>query len=146
MHRGGIVATEINRALFSKKKSEPKSVLGFYAIVIGILFAGSVAASSALAWSDTDTWLIPWILGFSALFLIVLVVGVFFVMLRDPSKLMLTHVTGDEFLAIQSHHTLGDSLTGQETSLLLRPVIAEIVDVPVEQSSGRTDVVIEGEH
>jgi hypothetical protein len=68
-------------------------------------------------------------------------------MLLDPSKLMLTHVTGDEFLAIQSQHTLGDSLTGQkEATALLVPVTAEIVEATVVDLTVNTDVVIEEGH
>ena len=131
------MATEVNRSLFARRKSEPKSVLGFYAIVLGILCAACVAICGALAWSGTAVGLIPWVLGFAALFLILLVAGVFVVMLRDPSKLMLTHVTGDQFLAIQSQHTLGDSLRGEHTiSVLLSPrspgAIEEVIEVDAD--------------
>lgn len=112
------MATQVTQAVRRKQTLNPKTVLGFYATILGLLFAGVVGIVSVLAATDTSTFLIPWLLGFAGTFLLLLMLGVFIVSLRDPSRLLLTQVSGTEYVAIQTQTVLGDSLTGERVITL----------------------------
>jgi hypothetical protein len=97
----------------SGEYSSPKTVLGFCAIVLGIVATACVAATSVLAWHEaTDQYaLLP--LGFFALFTVAMFAAVWWVLLKDPTKLQLGQMTGREFIDYQKL-TLGDSTTGDQ--------------------------------
>jgi hypothetical protein len=125
--------TEMVKAVQSRHTINPKTVLGFYATVVGALLSASVAAIAFMA--DSERWgrFIPWILLFDAIVVLGLLIGVFIVTLIDPSKLMLTQVSGTEYAAIQRRVILGDSTSGE--------IFVEAVsDPPVEEpfEPGRT--------
>lgn len=95
----------------------PKTVLGFYATVLGLVLATTVGLVGVLAVNNVATYLIPWLLGFSGFVFVALIAGVFIVSLKDPSKLMLTQVTGMEYAQIQTL-ILGDSSTGDRLEVV----------------------------
>lgn len=101
----------VETAVRSAKTHNPKTVLGFFGIVIGIVVAACSTFTTILATTNQGTWLIPWIVLGGAAFVVVLTAALFVVMLVNPSKLMLMGVTGTEFMAIQTA-TLGDSRSG----------------------------------
>jgi hypothetical protein len=113
-------------AIRARRTSNPKTVLGFYATVLGLLLSACVGAAFVLAETKTATYLIPWVLGFGALVFVMLVAGVFVITLTDPSKLMLGQITGSEYVAIHQA-VLGDSLTGERL---------EVIDARVASSAG----------
>ena len=112
-----MLVVEVWRAVKDKQTSSPRTVLGFYATVIGILVSACVAAAGVLAKTGTATDLIPWVLGFGGLVLLLVLVGVFIVTLIDPSKLMLGHVTGSEYAEIH-RVALGDSGAGEKLEIV----------------------------
>lgn len=103
--------TELTNAIRSRQVSNPRTVLGFYAGVLGLLLTAAVAAVGVLASTKEDTSLIPWLLGFAGLVVLLLLIGVFIVTLIDPSKLMLGQITGTEYANIH-RVVLGDSDQG----------------------------------
>ena len=123
----------IDPASVARFRSNPKTVLGFYGTALGIVDFACVAASVGLGETRTDTWLIPLILGFAALFTVALIVAVFIVNLRDPSRLMLGEVRAAEF--IQLHARLGDSLAGDQER------IVEVPSLPSGKPSTETNAI-----
>lgn len=92
----------------------PKTILGFLATVVGIAVVGCTAAGGALLVSGKVLWLVPLVFGFAGFLVVGVLVGVFVILLRDPSKLLLTHVSGTEYLNIQRGLVLGDSKSGEQ--------------------------------
>ncbi len=109
---------EVTQAAGGRQTINPRTVLGFYATVLGILFTGVIGAIAVLASSKVGTWLIPWLLVFLAVLVVALIGGVFILNARDPSKLMLGQITGTEY-AVINRASLGDSLTGERVEMLL---------------------------
>ena len=105
----------------SRHIANPRTVLGFFAGVLAILCSSCLIAVSILAYSHTMPNLIPWILGFAALFFVGLVVALFIVMLQAPHKLMLGPVTGTEYAAIH-RIALGDSDRGERFEPVMSPM------------------------
>ncbi|MDP1721093.1 MAG: hypothetical protein Q8L08_08890 [Candidatus Nanopelagicaceae bacterium] len=68
--------------------------------------------AGVLSGSPTLAWLVPWGILFGGLMTIVIVAGVSYFVLKDPSRLMLTEVSGSEYRAIQQDAYLGDSKMG----------------------------------
>ena len=91
--------------------SAPKTVLGFFNIVLAILTTGCVGVAAVLASQPKLYYLIPYSLGLAFVFFVILVVGVFIVMLKDPTKLQLGEVSARDFINYQL--TLGDSAAGE---------------------------------
>ncbi|WP_433355037.1 hypothetical protein ACQPYV_31920 [Micromonospora saelicesensis] len=108
---------QITEAVGGRKTVNPRTVLGFYATVLGIALAAVVGATSVLAATKTATHLIPWVLGFGGFLLLLLLVAVFGVTLVDPSKLMLGQITGTEYAYIRQA-SLGSSTTGERIELI----------------------------
>jgi hypothetical protein len=135
-----VVITQITDTIKGRQTINPKTVLGFYATVLGILLAGGVSATGFLATTDTATWLLPWILGFCAGVFVLLLVGVFAITLIDPSKLMLSQVSGTEYAAIQQRVILGDSTSGERVEIISpEPAALPTVEViAVSNHSERT--------
>jgi hypothetical protein len=92
--------------------SAPKTVLGFYAIVLGILAAAGAAAIKFLAGEPDLHHLVAPILVFVGAVIVLILLGVFAVTLKDPTKLQLGQITGREYIEAQ-RLTLGDSNSGE---------------------------------
>lgn len=120
------VLSQLTSGFQTRQIASPKSVLGFYGVVIAVTMSAAVGASTALLWSGRSVYLVPWILGIAFLFVAAVVAAVVFTSRRDPSKLMLTHVTGTEYTAIQQQTVLGDSAAGERLASL-NPVPVELV-------------------
>ncbi|GAA2082162.1 hypothetical protein GCM10009840_17810 [Pseudolysinimonas kribbensis] len=116
------------RAVTRKRTENPKTVLAFYATVLGILLAAGVAAASVMLATGEGVVYVPWILGFCGVVFLLIVGGVFWVGKTDPSKLMLGQVTGEEYAEIQRVQ-LGDSSTGERIAPLLvaDPITIEVL-------------------
>src|SRR5947209_7890988 len=112
-----------------RQTSNPKTVLAFYAVIVGILESAALGAIWVLAWSHTMTWLIPWILGTAILSFVLVVGAVLVINMVDPSKLMLGQITGHEYAAIHGMR-LGDSLTGERDTTFVEegpsPILAGV--------------------
>lgn len=100
-------------AIKSSRTFRPKTFLAFYATILGIVLAACLSSTAMLAITKTAVELIPLILCFAAVMVLLLVGGVFAVMLINPSKVMLTQVSGTEYVEIQ-RAVLGDSRSGKE--------------------------------
>jgi hypothetical protein len=107
-----VAVPQLSSAIAAKQTMNPKTVLAFYAGVLAIDIVGATTAIAVLAWSGKSIWLIPWILAVAVVIFIALVIAVFVLNIMAPAKLMLTQVTGREYMQIQQS-TLGDSLTGE---------------------------------
>ncbi len=100
------------KVLQRRETAQPRTVLAYYGAITGLVLGGVVGAVSTLAATGVSTYLIPWLLGFGALIVVAVLVGVFVVMLKDPSRLMLGQVSGREYAEIQQVR-LGDSVRGE---------------------------------
>ncbi len=117
---------EFTQSFWSKRSLNPKTVLGFYATVLGLGLAASTSVVTVLAVTRAADWLIPWVAAFGRTFLILLVAGVFVINFIDTSKLMLSPLSGTEYAAIRQGVVLGDSLTGER---VLSPAQSENVEI-----------------
>lgn len=81
------------KVLQRRETAQPRTVLAYYGAITGLVLGGVVGAVSTLAATGVSTYLIPWLLGFGALIVVAVLVGVFVVMLKDPSRLMLGQVS-----------------------------------------------------
>ena len=113
---------EVIKGVQRRQSANPRTVLGFFAIVLGLMFTAAVSASAVLAETHTLTNLIPYVLGFAAIILVLVLLGIFVVMLTDPSKLMLGQITGSEYVEIHKL-MLGDSLVGERQEALYLPEV-----------------------
>ena len=104
---------QITNAFRSRQTISPRSVLGYFATVLASLLTASIPAIAILASHEDWSYLIPWILIFDAAVVLLLIAGPFIVAMIDPSKLMLTHVTGTEYAVIQQGSLVGDSRMGE---------------------------------
>jgi uncharacterized membrane protein len=103
---------ELTRAIRSGEYASPKTVLGFFGVMIGI----AATALICIVWLLKDVarlaYLVPIVLAvFIAIFLFVLI-SVMIIALKDPSKLMLGQISGSDYAEIQ-RMTLGDSSSGE---------------------------------
>ncbi|MEV0154143.1 hypothetical protein AB0H57_10440 [Micromonospora sp. NPDC050686] len=108
---------QITEAVGGRKTVNPRTVLGFYATVLGLALTAVVGATGVLAATDTATYLIPWIVVFGGALLILLLVAVFVLTMVDPSKLMLGQISGTEYAYIRQA-VLGSSTTGERIELI----------------------------
>jgi hypothetical protein len=111
------VLAEVTSAVRNRHTVNPKTILGYFAIVLGLLLTATVGATGTLAATGVYTDAIPWILGFAGFVFLFLLIGPFVVAWKDPSKLMLTQVTGTEYVQIQQRRLLGDSDQGERLEL-----------------------------
>ncbi len=128
---------ELTRAFKGGERSSPKTVLGFFAIMIGIAGTTAVAAIAFIAGVDKLRYLVPVILiVFLVVFLSVMIV-VMVLSWKDPSKLMLGQITGRDYVLIQQQKmTLGDSTSGEhvdEVSVEFIRAKALDFDVSIDQ-------------
>lgn len=100
------------RVFRQTQTSNPRTVLAFYATLVGLTLAAGGGIIAALSATSTSTYLIPGLLIFLALFVIGTAIAIMLVMLKDPSKLMLGQVSGTEYAEIQQV-LLGDSSRGE---------------------------------
>lgn len=117
------MSREISRGTYTR----PKTVLGFFGIVLLILVGGVVALSGVVGRYSLPHGLIWGALAFTAVIFVLILIEVFGHLRRDPTHLMLGEMSGQEFTDYQKM-TMGDSLTGEviETS-------------PVQEPSGSRD-------
>lgn len=110
---GGSVA-RIMENIQAARTHNPKTVLAFLATVLGIAVAGSTGAGSAVLLSGKLLWLAPIAFGFAGALVVAVLVVVFIIIWKDPSKLLLTQLSGSEYLSIQREIVLGDSTSGEK--------------------------------
>lgn len=121
--------TKAARLTRAGRSYNPKTTLGFYAIVLGIVAGVATVVVVPLAFSPV-AWAVPWILVGFAGFAAVLVGSVFIVMVKDVSKLMLQGVSGSEYVEIQT--LLGDSVTGERLVVERLTIEEELIATVVE--------------
>ncbi|MBI2242767.1 MAG: hypothetical protein HYU55_02010 [Nocardioides sp.] len=128
------------RGIQTRRTENPRTILAFYATVIGLLLAAGLGTASAILISDSATYLLPWVLGFCGLMFVMIVGGVFLVSLNDPSKLQLGQVTGEEYAEIQ-RVALGDSSSGERVTAIVHQAEVDVpIDVPeLESGSNEED-------
>lgn len=124
------------QAVALKRTQQPRTILAFLAIVVGLLLGAAAATIAALAASGQSTYLIPWILLLVFTFIIVLVVVVIVLTVKDPSKLQLGQVTGEEYQSIQEWRK-GDSIRGESLATSV-PVTLRAAVLPVALPAGAT--------
>ncbi len=90
----------------------PKTVLGFFALIVAILFLSGIGIIRILAADANLHYLIIPILIFLATVILLVLIGVFITAWRDPTILMLGQVTGEVYLQYR-RLTLGDSNAGE---------------------------------
>ena len=125
---------ETTDAIATANYRSPKTVLGFFAIIAGILMSGAVFAVGILARVPQLHPLITPVLVFTAVIIVILLAGVFITAWKDPTILMLGQVTGDIYIQNRKL-TLGDSTHGEFTKLLGLPSANEITDKSSTSSS-----------
>ncbi|MEO0515591.1 MAG: hypothetical protein AAF086_09930 [Planctomycetota bacterium] len=103
----------------------PKTVLGFFAIVIGIATTGISILVATISAQAGLHYLIPWILGFGGFLICGTIAGVFIAAWQDPTRLMLGQVSGSEFIQNRKL-SLGDS----DSSEYQEPVILKSEVLP----------------
>ncbi len=91
-------------------------MLGFFNIVLATLTVGAVAATGVLARKQSLNYLVPYTLAAAFGFFVLLVIGIFIVMLRDPTKLQLGTVSSSDYLNYQIIQ--GDSAAGERLELI----------------------------
>lgn len=117
---------ELMRAMRSNRTENPKTVLAFFATVLGIVLAAVVVAVGLLVRANGPEGTVVGVLIFGGVIATLLITAVFVLTVLDPSKLMLGQVTGTEYAEIQ-RVTLGDSSTGERTAALLPSLAAPVV-------------------
>jgi hypothetical protein len=139
------VVAEITKAIRHKQTANPRTVLGFYASIIGILLTGSVSVVISLAATHSVTWLIPWIFGSSFVTSLIIMGGIFYLNLKHPANLMLGQITGTEYAEIHRLTILGNDTEGERAVSIQVPnfnkittVESEMVDSTTETSFGLT--------
>ncbi len=91
--------------------TRPKTVLGFFWAIVATVISGALFAIWAVHAADKARF-IPWILAFAALVILGTIGVVVVAMFKDPTKLMLGEMSGDEYTSYRAL-TLGDSLSGE---------------------------------
>jgi hypothetical protein len=122
---------EVTRAVIRKQSTSPKTVLGFFAILLAIVATATVPVVAILASQKELRYLIPIVLGvvFGAFLLLMLVV-LAIVVFGDPTRLMLGEMTGSEYSEHQ-RMVLGDNVSG------VRPAINSPLGIPQVASEGK---------
>jgi hypothetical protein len=107
-------ASEGVEAITSASYRTPKTVLGFFAIIVGLVIAGASTVIAVFS-RQTDLYaLIVPVLVFVGFVVLAVLGGIFVTAWKDPTILMLGQVTGDIY--IQNRRlTLGDSTAGEFT-------------------------------
>jgi hypothetical protein len=95
----------------AREVRHPRTVLGFYAVLLGLVEAGVVAILVVLVSQQDLHYLVPWVIAFGALIFVAIIVVVVAMNMIDPTKLQLEPIKGQEFLDYQKV-TRGDSIGG----------------------------------
>jgi hypothetical protein len=103
---------EASHTIRSANYKSPKTILGFFAIVVGIVITGASAVIGLLSRVDSLHSYIPWVLFFAAFIVVVVLVGIFVTAWKDPTVLMLGQITGQDYIE-NKKLTLGDSNSGE---------------------------------
>lgn len=117
----------------------PKTILGFFAIILAILFLASIWIVRILASDPTLHYLIVPILVFLAAILLLVLIGVFITAWKDPTILMLGQVTGEVYLQYRQLK-LGDSSQGEtieDVTVKGQTVAMEIRQLPPSKEEER---------
>lgn len=130
------------RSVRSNRTENPKTVLAFFATVLGIVLTAVVLATGLLVRQGGYEGAVIAVLVFGGGLAVLLIGAVFTLTLKDPSKLMLGQVTGTEYAEIQ-RVTLGDSSSGERTAALLPVLGAPLVVASVEPTE-KDESVIQG--
>jgi hypothetical protein len=135
---------QFTRAIRSGEYKSPKTVLGFFAGMIGIAATVLISAVWLLERTPSLRYLIPIALAlFLMVFLFVLIIVVVITM-KDPSKLMLGQISGRDYAEIQKV-TLGDSSSGERVESVKvthsRPSVVTIdADLVEETAIGESGI------
>jgi hypothetical protein len=118
---------EVTRAVRKGEYTAPKTILGFFAIMISIAASTTVAAIGLLAGNARFGYLIPIILIIFVFIFLLVTITIMRIAWKDPSKLMLGRITGKDYAVIQ-RLTLGDSNAGE----FVEAVVVDIDEVSAE--------------
>jgi hypothetical protein len=99
---------EGSEALTSASIRAPKTVLGYFAVALGLLCTTAVGLVWAFARTPALHHLIQPVMIFVGIVVVVLIVGVFITAWIDPTILMLGQVTGEIYMA-NRRRRLGDA-------------------------------------
>lgn len=123
------------RGSLSGEYSSPKTILGFFALVVGIVAAAVVGGVAVLATDAALHHLIVPVLIFFGVLVVAVLIAVLSIALRDPTKLQLGEVSAREFIEYQ-RLTLGDSMAGESVENV--PVVRSPASAAsVESAAGR---------
>lgn len=128
---------ETAEAFTTARYQAPKTVLGFFAIVLAILVTGVAAVVAILARNSTVTYLIVPILVFAGIVVIGVLVGVFVTAWKDPTILMLGQVSGEIFVE-NRRLKLGDSVAGEQTVVIEATADAVVAPKRPAESGGES--------
>jgi len=95
----------------------PKTILGFFALVLGIAVVGAAVAIRTLAQTTNLHNLVLPILMFTGGLVIFVIVAVLAIALIDPTKLMLGEISDEAYIENRKL-SLGDSLHGEQVELV----------------------------
>ena len=127
---------EATEAVTSANYRAPKTILGFFAIVLGILASSTVVVVGILVHVPVLHRLVIPVLLFAAAILVAALAGVLLTAWKDPTILMLGQVTGEVYLA-NRRLTLGDSTAGEFAQLLAAPSADRAKPLPKDAEAGR---------
>ena len=125
----------------ARSRSTPKTILGFLAGVTLIIVAGSVAAVVAFAGKSAATSYIPYVLGFDALLVLIVVVAVLTFAWKDPTRLLVGQSNTQDLIAYRDVN-LGDSASGVRRETLAPPMVDVVQGTAIEdpdESTGTAD-------
>jgi hypothetical protein len=92
----------------------PKTALAFYAGLLLIDGVVGISATVVCASVSSLNYLVPWVLGVTALVFVGILCVVIWLNINDPEKLQLGEVTSRDYVQIQQAKAIrGDSLGGQ---------------------------------
>lgn len=98
----------------------PKTILGFFAILLAILASGGVCAIGVIIKVPALLGFVAPILIFLAVVFVVTLLGVFITAWKDPTILMLGQVSGEVYLEVHRQQ-LGDSSSGEYAEKMAFP-------------------------
>ena len=119
------IVNDATEAITSASYRSPKTVLAFFAVIVGVLVSGAVITVAAVARFVELHYLIVPILSFTACVVLLVLVCVFVTAWKDPTILMLGQVTGDIYIQNRKL-TLGDSTVGDIQGVSLMKSLPEL--------------------
>jgi hypothetical protein len=123
---------QLTHAVRRGEFKSPKTVLGFFAGMVGIAASVMVLTIWLVERTASLRYIVPSVLiAFLAIFLLVLI-SVMVIALKDPSKLMLGQISGRDYAEIQKI-TLGDSSSGERVErMIVTPPSSAVVTASAE--------------